>query len=202
MTTAVWTPGMIAIDSCITHQDENDAPQYKTTSQKLFFKVVRGYVVAIGSEGDMDGGIATDETVVEQAIQFLRNNNYDRAKIHRYLNQDKFVKERQSRIGEGRYEGLLFITKKANHDVLLVCGNGRIQFVSDATRYVAIGVDAPVALGALYHGADAVTAVKAACKHAMYTDYPIHAVCATKEDGTLLYVLHDEHSIETFKNLK
>jgi hypothetical protein len=197
MTTICWTPGFLAADSAVTKGDENDAPLYKYSQQKLSYRKIDRTVFAIASQGDADCGYEVDALVLEQAnsVYFKKTQigTEEKSYLH-WFNQPRWVKERKDIIDDNEYEAILFIgSHDENDDVILnLCDNGRFVEILQDVKYHAIGCDSPVALGALFNGADAETAIKAACKHAMYTGYPIHAI-KRDEVGYLRFQTTDEN---------
>lgn len=188
MTTIAWTPGYFASDSCLTQEtDDGRHALNRTYIKKLKYRKsyngqrpVEGTVIVTASAGDGVAGEALDALLLDQAWKILRAGG---GGLEAQMNKPALLKARKDIMADAsKVEALLVWMPPAGGDcVYYIDGTGRIKYQSE--QYIAIGIDAGVALGALHAGANAVQAVTAAAYHGVYSALPVHY--AARVDGEI-----------------
>lgn len=187
MTTIAWTPGHFASDSCLTQETEDGRHALnRTYIKKLKFRKsyggkrpVEGTVLVTASAGDGVAGEALDTLMLDQAWAILRAGGQG---LESNMNKPALLKVRKEIMSDASKVEALLVWMAPDHDtVYYIDGTGRIKYMSE--KYISIGIDAGVALGALHAGANAIQAVTAAAYHGVYSALPVHF--ARRVDGKI-----------------
>lgn len=177
MTTICWTPKCFASDSCLTQEtDDGHHALNRTSLRKMKWRKsystrpLNGCVLAVASCGDGVAGEALDDQLLESAWRSLKQGACGLAD---QLNKKELIAERREIMSDAsKVEALMvWMVPNCGDSVYYIDGTGRLKYLSE--RYIALGIDSGVALGAMAAGVDAVRAVEIAAQHGCYTALPI-----------------------------
>lgn len=167
MTVAAYSRGVLAADTCYT-QTTDGRPEYRVRDTKITLVQSAEFSLAIVTAGDDDLTEAYEGAVRQTFIELTANETDPKLPKELRLLFDLEMPEPLSsivmfRIGNrsGAYSG------------------ERILRRVPVDGYVAIGADAVIALGAMYSGANPITAVQAAVYHGVMSAAPIESVDST-----------------------
>lgn len=165
MTVAAYRKGMLVADTCYTEMSDGRA-EYRTRNTKITVIARERFTLAIVTAGDDE---LTDgyEFAVREAFSELVHDQPD----------PELPKELRLALAPDASLSSIVMFRIGNRSGAY-SGENILRLVRP-DGYVAVGADAPIALGALYSGANPVTAVQAAVYHGVMSAAPIESIDST-----------------------
>lgn len=179
MTTATFRDNILAVDSCFTYCDDSkhENPKYRVSGNKLVTaKIDHGVSIAMAGRGDDVDGCLLEKRILEFFTEKYTGSFSDTPILQgEEWNQFSMGKIKFTTDDE---VGVIFMIVDHGKVYAFLCEDPRVVRRIPPGEFVAIGIDAPVAYGALEAGASAVDAVHAACKYGAYSAAPVRYVKA------------------------